>query len=78
MQRAQRQKRQGVFEKPGSGTCGKCRAGLTVVANDQPVSVFLGICEYSRGRAALGNKERTLMEKESQEQGNGQLQSPEL
>lgn len=39
---------------------------------------FWGSVSTVEDEQLWGDKERTLMEKESQEQGNGRLQSPEL
>lgn len=35
-------KRQGIFKEPDSGTCGDCGAGVSVLVDDQPISIFLG------------------------------------
>lgn len=71
----QKPERQGIYEKPGSGTHGECRAGVTVIVDGKPVSIFLGVSECCRGWTTV---EEALVRKNARNSAVGNCRAPEL
>lgn len=78
MQSRQRPERQGMFEKLDSGTCGECRAGVTVIVMTSQFPFSWVSVSAAEDEQLWGDREETLVRKNARNRVMGSRRAPEL